>query len=309
MTLERALRMLKRFAMRLLLVLPLVVAGINGDSDTLGVELTFSCANSLCYHIWRFAERKVSIDVAITSKAEMVAGVDDQDAKCTEKLRQAEENGLHYCKITDDAFTPQNNFPELKVAPGDAMSFQCILLSPLTRGHCSKPRQLEALLTWVDRAGLEVRDNSSHRVRRKSPCDVTLTVTLQASGREAFRCRARVGANTWTSVEMRVQVPAFKGKGRGGFKLEEVEPHGDRRFQVGVVAAVLACAALTALAAMFVVVRRRKASNRPEASCPIANINHVPDDVVYADVVLPVAAETVSFSQGEDTEYACIRYQ
>lgn len=76
-------------------------------------------------------------------------------------------------------------------------------------------------------------------------------------------------------------------------------------------------------------------SDLPEASCPAAIHDHVSqpeietlscglkreqnvkrfaspqvaDDVIYADVVLPVGSDRVSFSQGQDTEYACIRYQ
>ncbi|XP_061668063.1 uncharacterized protein LOC133496457 isoform X2 [Syngnathoides biaculeatus] len=304
--------MLKRSAMRLLLVLPFVVAGLNGGA--LALELSFPCGDSVCYHIWTFTPRTASVDVALVSNAEMkatAAGVNDRDARCTERLRPRTQKTreLHYCKFPGEAFVAQNDVPEVKATPGDVVSFQCILVSYLTLGHCFVADRLEVFLLWVDRAGAVVQDTSGHRIRRKSPCDVRLTVTLQAPGREAFRCRARVGAITWTSVDMRVQVPAPKGKGRGGFTLEGVEPQGNSRFQVGVVVAVLACAALTALAAMFVVVRRRKASNLAEAPCPIANSNQVPDDVVYADVVLPDAPETVSFSHAEDTEYACVRYQ
>lgn len=53
-----------------------------------------------------------SIDVVLTSNGEMMqsAGVESQDGKCTSKLQRLTKDniGLHYCKITDDAFTRQN---------------------------------------------------------------------------------------------------------------------------------------------------------------------------------------------------------
>ncbi|XP_077367296.1 uncharacterized protein LOC144010729 [Festucalex cinctus] len=310
-TLEHTLRMLKCFIMRLIL-LPLIIAVINGASDPVRLTFTFPCANLACYHIWRFTPRTESIDVVIGSNGEMMKSAEDdnQGLQCTERLPRLTENniGPHYCRIMD-VFTPQNEAPVFLGAPGFGVTLQCTLLSFLTLDRCSKPQQSDVLLTWLDRANREVHNNLSHRISRKSRCDVTLTVNLQTPGSEAFRCQATVRQNTWTSAEMRVQVPVPKGKGRRDSNFKEVEPQGDSRYQVGVVVAVLACAALTALAAMIVVVRRRKAENLPGASSPTAIHSHVADDVVYADVVLPDGAESVSFSQGQDTEYACIRYQ
>ncbi|XP_019721112.1 uncharacterized protein LOC109513249 isoform X2 [Hippocampus comes] len=305
--------MLECFVMRLL-IFPLVITGINVDGDAVSLALTFPCTNSVCYHIWRFTRKTENIDVVLTSSGEMMqsAGVEAQDGKCTRKLQRLTEDniGLHYCKITDDAFTPQNEAPVFKVAPGFDVSFHCTLLSFLTLAHCSTTRSYDVRLRWVDRTGQEISDNMHYRISRKSRCDVTLNVTLQAPGSEEFRCQAIVRGKSWNSAEMRVQVPVpkGKGKGRGDFNFKEVKPQ-DSHYKVGVVVAVLACATLTALAAMFVVVRRRKAANLPEASCPAAIHDHVADDVIYADVVLPVGPDRVSFSQGQDTEYACIRYQ
>ncbi|XP_051908897.1 uncharacterized protein LOC127592295 isoform X1 [Hippocampus zosterae] len=331
--------MLECFVMRLL-IFPLVITGINVDGDSL--ELTFPCTNSVCYHIWRFTQKSERIHVVLTSNGEMMqsARVESQEGKCTRKLeRLTEDNiGLHYCKITDDAFTPQSEPPVFKVAPGFDVSFHCTLLSFLTRTRCSKTRKFDVRLRWVDRTGQEISDNMHYRISQKSRCDVTLTVTLQTPGSEEFRCQAIVGEKSWTSAEMRVQVPVPKGrgKGRGDFNVKEVNPQGmelsplsfenalkmpnmpqksfvsifpiDSHYKVGVVVAVLACAMLTALAAMFVVFRRRKAANLHDASCPAGIHDHVADDVIYADVVLPVGPDRVSFSQGQDTEYACIHY-
>ncbi|XP_051908898.1 uncharacterized protein LOC127592295 isoform X2 [Hippocampus zosterae] len=302
--------MLECFVMRLL-IFPLVITGINVDGDSL--ELTFPCTNSVCYHIWRFTQKSERIHVVLTSNGEMMqsARVESQEGKCTRKLeRLTEDNiGLHYCKITDDAFTPQSEPPVFKVAPGFDVSFHCTLLSFLTRTRCSKTRKFDVRLRWVDRTGQEISDNMHYRISQKSRCDVTLTVTLQTPGSEEFRCQAIVGEKSWTSAEMRVQVPVPKGrgKGRGDFNVKEVNPQ-DSHYKVGVVVAVLACAMLTALAAMFVVFRRRKAANLHDASCPAGIHDHVADDVIYADVVLPVGPDRVSFSQGQDTEYACIHY-
>ncbi|KAM9779096.1 uncharacterized protein ACBT44_000638 isoform 1-T1 [Syngnathus typhle] len=307
--------MLGCFAMTLLM-LPLIIAGLNGDTDNL--RLMFPCDNSVCYHFWRFSTGTRRLDVAITSNGRMMGSTGDnnQDIKCSEKLQRLTDDtvGLHYCKITENAFVPQNEAPEFKVAPGFGVSFQCTLVHFLTLRHCSLSERSSVHLTWVDQDGREVRDNSNYHISQRSQCDVTLTVTLQAPGSEAFRCRARVGkspGDSWISAAMRVQVPVpkMKGKGRGNFNLDDVEPQGGSRYQVGVILAVAALAVVTALAAMFVVVRRRKAANLSLAACPTPVHNHVADDVVYADVVFPVGADRISFTQGQDTEYASVRYR
>nr|XP_049613451.1 uncharacterized protein LOC125990372 isoform X2 [Syngnathus scovelli] len=297
-----------------LLLLPLIIAGLIGDTGNL--QLTFPCSNSVCYHFWRFSRGTQRIDVVITSNGQMM-GDNNQDIKCSKTLQRPTDDtiGLHYCKITENAFVPQNEVPEFKVAPGFGVSFQCTLVNFLTLGHCLISPRSSVHLVWVDQDGLEVHDNSNYHISQRSQCDVTLTVTLQAPGSEAFRCLARVGKseNPWFSAAMRVQVlvPKMKGKGRGNFNLDDVEPQVGISYQVGVIsAAVAALAVLTALVAMFVVVRRRKAANLSiAASCPTPVHNHAEDDVIYADVAFPVDADEISSTQGQDTEYACVRYR
>ncbi|XP_077444055.1 diverse immunoglobulin domain-containing protein 3.1 [Stigmatopora argus] len=203
--------------------------------------------------------------------------------------------------------------PEIRVSPGNTVSFQCILLSSLTSKSCSQ-RRSEMRLTWLDLSDQKIRDNSSHWIARKSPCDVTLSVTLQAPGTRAFKCQASAGTSTQNSAVMRVQVPAVKGR-RGSFDMG-VQPQNEKRdFAIEkrhfgiVVAVVLMCAALTALVTMFVVIKRRKRAHQANASGSVVNNQELADDVIYMDVDHSGSPERVPFPQGGDTEYACIRYQ
>ncbi|XP_057678957.1 uncharacterized protein LOC130907652 [Corythoichthys intestinalis] len=289
--------MLKHSATGLLLVIPLLIADVSGDR----IRLMFQCANSVCYNIWTFEPKR---DIVIFTQ-EQSKNADYR--QCTTYVRTEDNRGLQYCKMqTEDAFTRQDGVPERKVAPGNTVSFRCVLLSSLMRNSCSR-RSLEVRLTWLDLFDQQVRDNSSHLVQQTSACDATLSVTLEAPGIKAFKCQASDGTLVQNSAVMRVQVPAVKGKGRGGFD-SGVEPQDDNRYPGSVVAAVLVCTVLTALATIFVVMKRRKAANQVKASRPIATNDEVADDVVYADVVHSVGPERVSFCHGEDTEYASIRY-
>ncbi|XP_061901135.1 diverse immunoglobulin domain-containing protein 2.2 isoform X2 [Entelurus aequoreus] len=288
-----------------LLLLPLIITGPNADAQ--GFDIAFPCHDLVCYNIWSFRIRTTRENIVIISNGAIKeAAQSKEDTECTVHVQHlTEDDDKHYCKQAVDDFTAQKDAPAVNLVPGKMASFQCVLLSFLKRGFCDL-RQKEVRLAWVDQAGVELQDDSRHGIRYKSSCHVTLTVTLQGPGRETFSCRAEVGDSFWISEELRVQLTATRGKGRGGFNVEG-EPQDSRHYQVSVVVGVLASATLTTLAAVFVVRRRRMAHvSEASISCPS---NNVEDDVVYADVILPASAERVSFCEDDATEYACIRYQ
>lgn len=92
--------------------------------------------------------------------------------------------------------------------PGKPVSLQCVLLAYLKLGNCGAQRQ-HVSLTWVDEAGVEVQEDSQHQIERESSCDVTVTVTFQSPGLRKFRCRATVGEQVQTSVELSLRVPGL----------------------------------------------------------------------------------------------------
>lgn len=92
--------------------------------------------------------------------------------------------------------------------PGKAVSLQCVLLTYVQLGHCDLHLH-QLSLTWVDEAGAEIQEDSQHRIKQRSSCDVTLTVTFQSPQNKKFRCRAAVGEEVRTSVEFRVRVPGL----------------------------------------------------------------------------------------------------
>ncbi|XP_077567192.1 uncharacterized protein LOC144192048 [Stigmatopora nigra] len=285
--------------MKLLLVI-LLIAYSSGNSSTM--KLIFPCANSLCYNIWKFNSKR---DIAIISE-EMKDNAEYQE--CTVTVQTEDNYGLYHCKMpTEQFFIPQSDVPEIRVPPRTTVSYRCILLSSLTSNSCYR-RRSEIHLNWLDLSDQEIRDNSSHRTAHKSAWDVTLSVNLEVPGTKAFKCQATTGTSTQTSEVMRVQVPALKGRGRGGFDLG-VQPQDDKRHSGSVVAAVLMCVALTALVTMFVVIKRRKGAHLAKDSDSVPNNQELADDVIYVDVVLSGSPERVPFPHGGDTEYACIRYQ
>ncbi|XP_061785608.1 uncharacterized protein [Nerophis lumbriciformis] len=264
-----------------LLLLPLIITGPSADAQ--GFDISFPCHDLVCYNIWSFRIRKTRENIVIISNGAIKeAAQSKEDTECTVHVQHlTEDDDKYYCKQAVDDFTAQKDAPAVNLVPGKMASFQCVLLSFLKCGLCNL-RQKEVRLAWVDQAGVELQDDSRHDIR------------------------AEVGDSFWISEELRVQLTATRGKGRGGFNVEG-EPQESRHYQVSVVVGVLACATLTTFAAVFVV-RRRRMTHVSEASisCPS---NNVEDDVVYADVILPASAERVSFCEDDATEYACIRYQ
>ncbi|KAM3603258.1 uncharacterized protein V6R79_019486 [Siganus canaliculatus] len=190
------------------------------------------------------------------------------------------------------------------------MSLQCVLLSYVEQGRCNVRLQ-QLSLTWLNEAGAAIEDDSEHQIKQESPCDVTLTVTFQNPTNKKFRCQATVNGRVQTSTELRVRVPDFKGRGRGLIiegETETEEDHGGNRGVVGTAVAVVGCVALTAIVAVFVVKRRTRNQLLSDSyNTTTANNVVTSDDVIYADVILPVSSGHVWFHEYEPTEYACVR--
>ncbi|XP_076612887.1 uncharacterized protein LOC143336547 [Chaetodon auriga] len=302
-----------------LLLLSLIRAGVKGDDGLMfqrGYDITFPCEeDAVCFHIWHFSTSQTSDHIAIVSNGEIqTAKSEDEDSKCTLTLKDltAEDVGRHRCQQRPDVFSPRSppsSTPEVNVMPGKMVSLQCILLTYVELGHCNKQLQ-QVSLTWVDEAGAEIQEDSQHQIKRESACDVTLTITFQSPENKKFRCQATVDGQVQTSVELRVRVPALKGRGRGFVIEPEPENQGGNHDAVAVAVGVVGCVVLTALVAAFAVKNRRRTRNRlQEESCYTTRINNITnaDDVVYAEVILPVGSD-LQVHEHEDTEYACVRY-
>uniref|UniRef100_UPI0037E8D680 uncharacterized protein isoform X2 n=1 Tax=Semicossyphus pulcher TaxID=241346 RepID=UPI0037E8D680 len=128
-------------------------------------------------------------------------------------------------------------------------------------------------------------------------------------GKMRFRCRATVGEQVQTSEELYVRVPGPKRGGRGFIIEAETEKQGGNQDTVGLTVGVVGCAVLSALVAVFVVKKRRTSRQLPKESCNMTTSNNDvnADDVVYAEILLPVASGRVLIQDSEPTEYAYVQ--
>ncbi|XP_054474763.1 uncharacterized protein LOC129107328 [Anoplopoma fimbria] len=298
-----------------LLLLSFITTGVNAGDGLIFTEraydLTVPCEDDLvCFHIWKLSRRLLSDYVAIVSNgAIQTATSEDKDSKCTLQIKDltAEDVGRHRCPKRPDVSSRTS--PELNLMPGKTVTLQCILLSFLQNRHCYKALQVG--LAWVDEAGAEIQEDSQHQIKQESPCNVILTVAFQSPPNRKFRCRATVGKQVQTSVELLVRVPALKGKGRG--IVIDLKPgnQGGNRDTIGAAVGVVGCVVLAGLVALFVVNRRRRRSQLQDESCYTTSTNNVlnADDVVYADIMLPIDPDRVWVHEYESTEYACVQYK
>ncbi|XP_033504992.1 uncharacterized protein LOC117271027 [Epinephelus lanceolatus] len=318
-TLNRFAHRMAGCAARLLLLLSLITTGVIGDDGLICAErvydITFPCEDNLvCFYIWQLSTSQSSDHIAIVSNGEIqTAASEDQGSKCTLQITDltAEDVGHYRCQQRPDVFSSDitpTAMPELNLMPGKTVSLQCILLSYVEDGQCQTPLH-QVSLTWVDEAGTEIQENSQHQIRKDSSCAVTLTVTLKSPKNKKFRCQATVDDEVQTSVELRVRVPALKGRGRGLFIELEPEDQGGNQDTIGVAVGVVGCLVLTVLVALFAVNRRRTSSQLPDESCYTISTNNImsEEDVIYADIILPVAPDRVWVH--ESTEYACVLYK
>uniref|UniRef100_UPI0037E91D70 uncharacterized protein isoform X3 n=1 Tax=Semicossyphus pulcher TaxID=241346 RepID=UPI0037E91D70 len=177
----------------------------------------------------------------------------------------------------------------------------------LIHGDCFAQSQQQVRLAWVDMAGAEIQEDEQHHIKQVSSCAITLTVTFP--GKMRFRCRATVGEQVQTSEELYVRVPGPKRGGRGFIIEAETEKQGGNQDTVGLTVGVVGCAVLSALVAVFVVKKRRTSRQLPKESCNMTTSNNDvnADDVVYAEILLPVASGRVLIQDSEPTEYAYVQ--
>ncbi|KAF1376450.1 hypothetical protein PFLUV_G00211630 [Perca fluviatilis] len=277
-----------------LLLLSFITTGVNGEDGLIFAQraysVTFPCEENLvCFHVWQLSTSQTIDYIAIVSNGEIQTATSvDEDSKCTLQIKDltAEDVGRHRCQQRPDVFSRHNTSPELKLMPGKTVSLQCILLTFVEEGHC-RAQLHQVSLTWVDEAGTEIHEDSQHQIKQESLCAVTLTLTLQRPENKKFRCQATVGEQVQTSVELRVRVPALKGRGRGF--IIDLEPEnqggGGNQDMMGAAVGVGGCVVVTALVALFVVNRRRTSSQVPDESCYTASTNNVmnADDVTNCD--------------------------
>ncbi|XP_051264648.1 uncharacterized protein LOC127368167 isoform X2 [Dicentrarchus labrax] len=263
-----------------LLLFSFIRTGVNGEDGLIfeqRYDITFPCEDDLvCFHIWHFAESETSPIAVVTNGEILTANSEYEDSKCTLHIKDltTEDVGRHHCHQKPDVFSPHKTTPDLNLMPGKTLSLQCVLLTYIEQRHCHTQLQ-QVSLAWVDESGAEIQENSQHQIKQKSLCDVTLTVTFQSPEDKKFRCQATVDEQVQTSAELWVRVP---GRGRGF--IIELEPE-------------------------------NQGNQLPDESCYTASTNNVTnaDDVIYAEVSLPVGSGRLLVHECESTEYACVQYK
>ncbi|XP_029984690.1 uncharacterized protein LOC115415305 isoform X2 [Sphaeramia orbicularis] len=305
-------------AMALLLLLPFITNGTNGADDWILAErrynIRYPCGGLVCFHLWEISTKTTSDYIGVITNGEMqTAQSDNEISKCTlpvESLKR-EDAGHDICKRNSKLSFPVH---KLNVTPVKAMSLQCVLLTDVRDTRCFTQQFEQISLRWVDEDDVPVQVNSQYDLKQQSDCDVTLTVNLQSPGKRRFKCQASVGDQTWTSEEVLITFPDVKQKGRGLVinSYPDPPPQGANQDAIGVAVGVVACVVLTAGAVLFVV-NKRKANNlmnQSNESCYSSSANDVmdEDDVVYAEVTVPLGLDRPWGPVCESTEYACVRY-
>ncbi|XP_040017191.2 uncharacterized protein LOC120808370 [Gasterosteus aculeatus] len=286
-------------ALTRLLLFAVVATGANGGRGRAegAHEITVPCGERVCLHTWKLKASRLAV---------VAAAPQDGDPECVVEITDSTAPKVYCCSgdSTSESCRDESRSasPQWDLVPGKTLSLQCLLLRPHLR---------QVRLTWVDEAGAEVREDSRHRVQRASDCNVTLTVTSQGPGDERLRCRATAGEEATASPLLWVRVPVLKGNGRG-VNIPDPGNQGGGRDVVGgaVGAGTGACVVLAASVTLLVVRRRRTRNRRPDGSHHTTSINNAgdADDVVYADMVLPVVGDPARVPERESTEYASVRY-
>ncbi|KAF0023273.1 hypothetical protein F2P81_023903 [Scophthalmus maximus] len=298
--------------MGLLLLLSFIRAGVDGlIFAESGYDITFPCEeDTVCFHKWKIGTGRGQY-IAIVSNGEIQRDQSEEE-KCTLRFKDltAEDVGRHHCQTGSNGSSPRDTHlaaPVLNLLPAKTVSLQCVFLTFVDQRHCYTVKRQWVRLTWVDVSGAKIQEDSQHQIIERSSCDITLTVKHQRPENKKFRCQARVADQVLTSVEFRVRAPALKGKGRG--IAVDLEPEGQGRNQdtVGAAVGVVGCVVVTAVAAVFVLNRRRTNSQLPsEVQSSTNNVTNT-DDVIYADIIVPIGSDRVWVNECETTEYACVR--
>uniref|UniRef100_A0AAV2K7K4 Uncharacterized protein n=1 Tax=Knipowitschia caucasica TaxID=637954 RepID=A0AAV2K7K4_KNICA len=216
--------------------------------------------------------------------------------------------------------------------PKQNNSLQCVLWRSLSRNNCFLSSNGLLGTTWVDENGDPIKDGEEYGIMQNSLCDVSLRVSFQSPKNKSFRCVAGVNGRTRTSSTIYVTVLPPKGRGRGVVIQQPQPGEGGSEDQAwtSVVAPTLGvvCGVLLVAAAVFALNKRRhpRATTQPDTSAANCALDseHVmdsmdskqvlesaldsdPEDVVYADVVLPEAPDRSCVWEHERTVYACVR--
>ncbi|XP_035807731.2 uncharacterized protein LOC118470852 [Amphiprion ocellaris] len=298
-----------------LLLLSLIRAGVNGDDGLIPAErshdITYPCGDDVCYHVWHLSTDETSNDIAIVSNGKIqTSKLEDDESKCSLRIKDltVEDVGSHRCQRRPNVHNTSPGAPVINLMARKTLFLQCVLLTFVERGHCFTEGQQQISLMWVDETGAQLQDDAQHQIEQLHSCEVTLTVTLQRPENKKFRCLVMAGGQVQTSVELRVRA---RGMGRGLVVELEPENQGHSQDTVGAAVGVVGCLVLTLLVAAFVVNRRRANSRLPDESRNTISTNNAlnTDDVIYADIILPVGSDRVFVQQWDATEYACIRYE
>ncbi|XP_075996006.1 uncharacterized protein LOC142990149 isoform X2 [Genypterus blacodes] len=226
----------------------------------------------------------------------------NQSNSCTLQTNKVREDiGEYRCQQRPDTFSQHNTLSS--ASETNVTSLQCALLGGR---RCTTTSGQRVQLQWVDENGNELQD-SSDQLRYRSKCNVTLTVG-QTLENQRFRCKATVGIKVQTSQAFPISMKG-RGKGRGIIHASDPEQGGNQD-AIGAGVGVGGCVVLTALAALFVVKRRRANSlqlhdDTDRTTCD--DYDGDADDVIYADIILPTRQGTVRHIECQSTEYACVR--
>ncbi|XP_078146218.1 uncharacterized protein LOC144542798, partial [Centroberyx gerrardi] len=238
-----------------LLLLPHIKTGVNGEDNLIlagrGYDIRFPCDGGLdliCFVIWQFSTREINDYIAVVSNGEIQTASSNGKgrrvgSKCPLHIKSltAEDVGRYRCQPRQDVLSLLNipsSTPEPNFTPGQTVSLHCVLLTYEGHRLCLTQQTEFVQLRWVDEAGVEIQEDSRHRIKRRSLCDITLFVTSQGEDNKRFRCQATVGQEVKTSVEVPVRGPVG-GRGRGFIIEAENEPKGGNREAVGAAVGVV----------------------------------------------------------------------
>ncbi|XP_055088047.1 uncharacterized protein LOC129457393 [Periophthalmus magnuspinnatus] len=302
-----------RLLLLLLRLLSISVSSAAVDSDR--SRIVHRCQTIFCFHLWR---PESGVDFALITNGQMEArDTEGEEPECSLPItpftvsnfcrRSPCESGLNCVHFTQ--------IRVIETYPGQSVSFQCVLMSSLFRSNCVTNWNRLFTLTWVDENVNPVEGGSEYRLTQTSPCDVSLTVSLQSPKNVTFHCLAKARDRRWTSQKIQVRLSPPRGKGRGTV-IQQPEP-GDGAVRPSAVGpAVGALGGVVIVAAAAFVLNRRRAGHTqtPNESATTANCALASEaagcdseEVVYADVILPDSSHRASASVYEPTVYASVR--
>ncbi|CAL9692039.1 unnamed protein product [Knipowitschia caucasica] len=300
----------------------------NCAADVLqGYVIQHRCWSPVCFQTW-------GPDMAIVTNGQILNyNTQTEESKCTVSvfpfINKKNFCTTHQCVSGQDC---ERYTSFITTYPKQNNSLQCVLWRSLSRNNCFLSSNGLLGTTWVDENGDPIKDGEEYGIMQNSLCDVSLRVSFQSPKNKSFRCVAGVNGRTRTSSTIYVTVLPPKGRGRGVVIQQPQPGEGGSEDQAwtSVVAPTLGvvCGVLLVAAAVFALNKRRhpRATTQPDTSAANCALDseHVmdsmdskqvlesaldsdPEDVVYADVVLPEAPDRSCVWEHERTVYACVR--